>query len=726
MSDDGAPGAELRTHTVAAGTMWLTQTPALSLWKGEVGLSDWLRVDTRDGRVEELVLAPRGTLRLGRAKPGMAEPPDVAHESFVSSQAALMIHDGVRWFLQRRPECHERVPTVVGSRVLLPGEAAPLVHGTFVQIGRVRATLVDRRYVVPTVPAGAVDPHTGLLGRIGFEQEIAGFLALGRQGALVVLAAPPGPLVAPAPGAHPAVVRAVMSMHATWPRAAIMHEEGVVCMLVADAGDAHARRAATETHGLAMAAGLRGHACGYWTLGPELASATRELETALRATSSALGSGAPDPIALRESPVAARVTSEEILRASLSDRRLRAVLLAIEDTASLARVGAHVLPSLAQELVAVVAGRAPAKGLVATLAPGVVVASVPEASAEALAGDVQREWHARPPIVDGQVELPRALCWEIQAGDPGARAGELSRECADPRGALSALAGGLPYPIAGRVALASAASSGVERIKLLFDVLEGAWRFVAVTLTAAYLAGGRAGEPTPPAFDELAAFARGMVTRSAYPLGKWRELARIAARGLEASGDAMGGMARELLRVKHEGNETLEALANQLHPLRNQFAHNVYSEARALADLPLFEQVARDLLRALRPLAAWTLVTIERTEPDLYGDAQRVEYVDHTGPEEGGTRRKVGLLSQVRLASVVYLVRWREGLVVPLEPFVRRLSRGHAFDLYWAQHLPRPGVTAYASVLRGEDRNDEVDERRLSPRMRALAATLAR
>ena len=43
----------------ARGTLWLTQTPALSLWKGEVGLSDWLRVETRDGKVLELGSARR-------------------------------------------------------------------------------------------------------------------------------------------------------------------------------------------------------------------------------------------------------------------------------------------------------------------------------------------------------------------------------------------------------------------------------------------------------------------------------------------------------------------------------------------------------------------------------------------------------------------------------------------------------------------------------------------
>jgi hypothetical protein len=69
---------------------------------------------------------------------------------------------------------------------------------------------------------------------------------------------------------------------------------------------------------------------------------------------------------------------------------------------------------------------------------------------------------------------PRTLSWEVlHAADPATRAGELARECADAHGVLSALSGGLPYPIAGRVNAAIASSSAIERVKMLFDVLEG-------------------------------------------------------------------------------------------------------------------------------------------------------------------------------------------------------------------------------------------------------------
>lgn len=109
--------------------------------------------------------------------------------------------------------------------------------------------------------------------------------------------------------------------------------------------------------------------------------------------------------------------------------------------------------------------------------------------------------------------------------------------------------------------------------------------------------------------------------------------------------------------------------------------------------------MTRTFLRALRPLRAWTLVTVDKTDPDPYGDAQTVDYLDHTGPFDNGVRRRIGLSTPVRLANVVYLVRWREGLVVPLEPLVRRVAHDNRFDLYWLDHLPRPGLCHLSAVI---------------------------
>jgi hypothetical protein len=175
-----------------------------------------------------------------------------------------------------------------------------------------------------------------------------------------------------------------------------------------------------------------------------------------------------------------------------------------------------------------------------------------------------------------------------------------------------------------------------------------------------------------------------------------------------------------VLDVKLTHNQTFETLSNLMQAERNAFAHGHYNEARAAADLPEFEQMTRALLRALRPLCAWTLVTVEKTEPDLYGELQTVEFVDHTGPFVTGTRRKIGLNSPVRLANVVYLARFREGLVLPLDPMMRRLLHEDQVDLYWMDHLPRAGSCHMSAVVAGRTAKVACDARRLPPLMRTF------
>src|SRR5690606_34171446 len=146
------------------------------------------------------------------------------------------------------------------------------------------------------------------------------------------------------------------------------------------------------------------------------------------------------------------------------------LLFGIEEQAALRRIGPKVVGALEQELAAIVATQVGPTALVTRLAGGVIAACVPrKIDAASLGVNVQCEWHARAPVTDGKVELPRALSWEEVLPDRAqARAAELSRECGDAHGVLSALSGGLPYPIAGRVHAAIGAASAVERVKMLF------------------------------------------------------------------------------------------------------------------------------------------------------------------------------------------------------------------------------------------------------------------
>lgn len=728
-------------HSTASATLWLTEEAwALSIWRGEVDAPDRLRIDARDGSVHELRLerAVGGVrpIKLGRAPSVGAETNDLVFPDVASRLAAVFRHDGTRWWIQRREECS--VPVEVGARALAKQEEAPLVHGVCVVVGSMRAIFADRRFVTFSVPAGAVDPTTGLLGREGLELEIA--IALRRKTKAFLLVGRDRTAARPAPHSsraissrpsmpemvdYPPVARFALSAHRARSGAPVAVVDGTVFLLLTSDTDIAAIEAVAPPD----------VALGVWPLrGCSAEGAGRELELAMAAISlrgSSCGGDATDRVTLlREDGVMEISTPEAVLDAARSDKRVL-LLLGIEEQHALDAIGRHVLPGLEEELAAVVKSQGGSALVVAPLARGVIGAAVPrKQDAAALASAVQCDWHARPPIVDGRAELPRALSWEIHtptttvSGDPGERAVALSRECAAPNGVLSSLAGGLPYPIAGRVALLSSARSAVERVKMLFDVLEGTWRFMASVVCAAFLSSPGT-LPTREEGDTQASrsmkeLAKRNATRDGYALGTWRELARNALAGLEGRTDPIATMARDVLGVRLAENQTFETLSNLLQAERNSFAHGQYTEATAAADLLELEQMTRTLLRALRPLSVWTLVTVEATEPDMYGEQQSVEYIDHTGASSAGVRRRIGFVSSVRLANVTYLARWREGLVLPLEPFLRRLPMGDRFDLYWMDHLPRAGTCTMSGVVGGQTLKSSCEARRLPPLLRKL------
>ncbi|MCC6525344.1 MAG: protein kinase [Polyangiaceae bacterium] len=713
----GPLDATIAAQTRGAATVWLADAPAFSVWRGEVDSPDRLRIEASDGSVRDLRLEPVGKLNLGRVERMGDEVNQLVYPDVASRLAATLRHDGVRWWLRRRDECN--VPVQVGTRALQRGEEAPMVHGTVVTVGAMHATFVDRRYVQRIVPAGTVDPASGMLARGGLEQEVATVLQQRERHGLALLQLAPDQQK----GDNPVSVRVAAAVHRSAPSSVVAREGDTVVLIVR--GDEPVQQstaaAALET---ARAAGATVLATGYWLLEGEATHAGSEVELALNAIIAAagpLGRGRGTIVPLRASQPDVRMSIAQDVLTAAKNPKQQMLLFAIEDQNALLQIGASVVSALEQELAAVIATQVGPQALVTRLAPGVVGACVPrKIVASELGVAVQCEWHARPPITDGQVELPRTLSWEEAfTGQAMERAQELSRECGDQHGVLSALSGGLPHPIAGRVHAAISASSAVERVKMLFDVLEGTWRLIAVVLASAYFATARETDD----HKAIRLFHERTKTREGLPLGSWRELARIAAKGFEGASDPIGQLAKDLLDVRLTQNQTFDTLSNLMHNERNSFAHGHYTEARAEADLREFEQMTRIILRALRPLAAWTLVSVQRTEPDLYGELQTVEFVDHTGPYSTGARRRIGFNSPVRLANVVYLARWRDGLVLPLEPFVRRLVSGDNYGLYWMDHLPRAGSCNMSAVVSGDTLTTTVDPRRLPPLLRSLVTS---
>jgi hypothetical protein len=132
-------------------------------------------------------------------------------------------------------------------------------------------------------------------------------------------------------------------------------------------------------------------------------------------------------------------------------------------------------------------------------------------------------------------------------------------------------------------------------------------------------------------------------------------------------------------------------------------------------EAPSIRPVLDALVTDLGALRGWALVAVDRSDvldPDR--DAETVSYIDYTGSFELGAPRRVTLLSGRRIGRFVYLARFAEGIVVPLEPFARRrlCPTCGVEELFWADELiTTPGHHAYRSVHRGHTLDDEVRPR---------------
>ncbi len=715
--DAASRSGDARRTRGTASTQWVTENSALPLWRGAVDAPDRLRVETRDGRLLELRLERGTTHRLGRTSRVAGETNDLVCADVASRLAARLRHDGVRWWIQRRAECS--VPLQIGPKEIARGESEPLVHGASVTVGGMRATFVDRRYVTPMVAPGVVDEATGLLSRLGVEHELVTARKRKQPVTLVLVKMTLGAENTIEKSGYSQSATIAVALHEAFGGSVVGHtDETAVLVVVGD-------RAATESC-TQSAAALVGR-CTLsptlvvpWEIPADAADLGQELAMALRATRLQSERGSRGVHDLRAASGKFHAATAGDLVAAHADPKRATVLFAIEAQQAIAAVGEPSLERLVVELAESIGAKAGQGAIVVPLAPGTVAACVlKKLDVATFALDVHRDWLSRPPVTDGRMELPRELSWEqVHDVDPLARAFQVSRECQDPHGVLAALARDLPYPIAGRVLAATSARTAIERVKCLFDVLEGTWRFIATVLLASYFAARRHGDVVPEAWEAMIEFRRRHKTRDGLPLGAWREVARIAARALKDGSDPLGAAAADVLGVKLAPNQTFDTLSSLLHAERNGFAHGHYTETRAAIDVAEFEQMTRTLLRSLKPLTEFRLVTVERAEPDLYGDQQTVEYVDHTGPFPAGMRHRIGLNSPARLASVVYLAKFREGLVLPLDPFVRRAPLFQQLDLYWLDHLPNEGICLLSACVGAASTKAALDSKRFSPLLR--------
>jgi hypothetical protein len=126
------------------------------------------------------------------------------------------------------------------------------------------------------------------------------------------------------------------------------------------------------------------------------------------------------------------------------------------------------------------------------------------------------------------------------------------------------------------------------------------------------------------------------------------------------------------------------------------------SDPRALARATTsLELTLHEVFASLRALRGWSLVAVRGTTPaDLAGEILRVDAVDFTGPHLAGVHRR-HTVTGIRVLPFVYLMRWAEGVAIPLEPLIRYVQVPGAFidGLVFVDGVPSgPGFYAYTPV----------------------------
>ncbi len=686
--------AIMGTH--ALETMYATGMVATPLWRGRTGRDDELRfVAPEDGfyggdnRTRALKLAAgKSEFFIGSVPQleGINNDLVLPHRKVSRNAVRVIVREG-RVYMRREPKCS--VPVRVGLSILEAGEERPLHHGQAVAIGVVAGVFHDGRYVPTQVPAQAVDEQTGVLGREGLAWEVA-LAARLNDGRKMVLGTPIGE----ADGDQNAACRAALAVHAldpTWPVARFRQ---YVAVLV---------KPEVELEALAKAAAAGAGVpllLGHHAVGDSSDEAGARIDEAIGALTRIAASGSAGGLVDLGQHQLTIYDPDRFVREAraLVERGGEVGLVALEEREQLKQLGDAVCAALELELLQV-AGRASGpQAIFCRPASGAIGFASPDA-AEPIARQIAAEWHSRGPVRGEVMEVERSAAIDVlhpdEIAEIKAHAMNLSSGAA-----MGAGIEGLPLPLAQAARNAANATTPPERAAALVEVVASIWRFLAIGFGSMAAAARR-----PPEDPKQA-------TGFAEP---WRSRAVAAAAVLAGTPGRVG----ELVARLFDGAEPKRAfqVADAEASKMAEALRAPAAASQANKSLPQLISAVNDLLVALRPLRGWTLACVVRVDRvDVFGDCETVHYIDYTGTYQRGTPRQVTLIKDLRMGPFVYLTRFAEGIVVPLEPNMRRrpCPETGADELYWASApILEPGSHRYEAVIHRHTLDDEVTAKQI-------------
>lgn len=678
----GTPAASLLT--IGTKTAFLSSDASFPLWSGR-GKPDCLRFHLRrsdgsqpTGATEFKLDINAPNLLIGRL-PGLDLT--IPHPA-VSRRCLQVLSREGRVFLRRHPD--SAIPVRVGCSFIEAGEERALFHGEPLAFGPVEGSFHDGRYVPAHVPAQAIDPRTGLMGRLGLDWEVALHLKI-RQHCELLLVRDSGP------DPEGAAVQSALVLHVSSPHSAVARVDGYAAIVLADASD------------LDRIAAILLEACprallGRYRVAGHSAEASSRIDQALGALLRLVkGACPPGNYRLAEHVLPEKSTEDFVAEAPGITAGTGGIgLLALEQTAVLEQIGARLPQALEFELLQVVGAVTGSGAILTRPVPGVVAfasANPPELALR----KVVAKWRAKPAIQGEVLELDRGVAIQTLAGADIQQLRERSQQLAlAARGAGSE---GLPYPIAVHAQRFNVAETPAQLAMCAGELLESVWRFLAIALFGM----------------THAVHERAMA--KALPGENWQGWATALSPLLRA----MSGRVGELVRSCFDDDGLPNGL---LHSAGERIAALVAQDpSGSPGDVSALRQSVGELLASIQLLRGWTLTsmtTIDRV--DAYSDVQRLRFIDYTGSAPDGLERELTTIRDLRVGPFVYLTRIAEGIAAPLEPMMRCGTCGVCGrrELFWARGvIVQPGTYDYLSVGLRHVQRGVVSERQIPRLMRA-------
>lgn len=667
------------------GTQWLNGK-LMPIWCGGKKTDSRIHFELKDatGKTPELILGESRVYHLGRETlrtDGKTKNDCVLRSSKVSQDAASVEGVGGRWVIRNTSN---KPRLRVNLRVIESDETHPLVHRNQLVLGDVPGEFRDGRFHA-LAPMTAVDPQTGLMSREGLTCEVGLALAISKGRTLLAFHFGTDDVQSACAGA--------LALHEADPAAPIGRIEATIAMLVDDKSSLADR---LETvHKL----GLSPQVTGFLELAGPSTEAGARVEAVLGALARIEAAGGKPGIVDLANYALQECSVEELADVAVEARRVGGGmgLLLLDEFDRYGELGESSQAAVELELREYLGSLLKPSDRIASVDRGVIAVSTRQ-PVDRLLRDIATGWRARGAITVGKLELERTL--RIAALDE-ATAKQLTTQ---PRVVLRDMgtgtnAHGLPTPIAYWLDVAQRAVSMGERATGLVRTLEATWRMLGCTLVTAFW-GTRKGKPLPVAG----------ATAPSWPA--WSAVTMAVADALRSEQSRIGELADAVWRAAHPSTGALRLATEQASSLSSQLQSPALARPTQSLEFSL-----HDVFTALRMLRGWSLVAVRATRPaDLAGEILRVECVDFDGPHIMGMPRR-HTVAGMHVLPFVYLVRWAEGVAIPLEPLVRytRVPGTNVEGLVFLDNIPsRPGFYGYAPVNMEGQIHLEVTERQLA------------